>query len=262
MSDILQIQFWSLASAYIFVVILLFIVRSKKVGHESQIILASIRMTIQLIIVGYILEYIILNPTPLYTILAIVIMEIFAIKNIYDRIDEDLNKSMKRIIALSMISGTIVSIIYFLFVVVRIEPWYMTQYFIPISGMLIGNSMTGISLGAERLSSGIRNNKNRIETALMLGATAQQATAETVRNSFYAAILPTINSMMGMGIIFIPGMMTGQILSGTSPVTAIKYQIAIMMGILGSVTLTVFLMVHWGYKTYFNDRVQLDFDNE
>ncbi len=257
MSDIIQIQFWSLASAYVFVLILLLIVKSKKVGHESQIILASIRMTIQLIFVGYVLEYIIKNPTPLYTILAIVIMEIFAVKNIYDRIDEDLNKKMKRIIAISMFSGTTISITFFLFVVVRIQPWYLTQYFIPISGMLIGNSMTGISLGAERLSSGIANNTNRIETALMLGATAKQATAETVRKAFYAAILPTINSMMGMGIIFIPGMMTGQILSGTSPVTAIKYQIAIMMGILGSVTLTVFLLVSLGYKTYFNDRVQL-----
>lgn len=96
----------------------------------------------------------------------------------------------------------------------------------------------------------------------MLGANAKQASTEIVRSSFYAAILPTINSMMGMGIIFIPGMMTGQILAGTSPVTAIKYQIAIMLGILGSVTLTVFILIHLGYKTYFNSRMQLNIDKD
>jgi putative ABC transport system permease protein len=78
-----------------------------------------------------------------------------------------------------------------------------------------------------------------------------------VDGAFDSAILPTINSMVGMGIVFLPGMMTGQILSGTSPVTAIEYQIAIMLGILGSVALTVILFVQMGYKTFFNERDQL-----
>ncbi|NLV47233.1 MAG: ABC transporter permease, partial [Clostridiaceae bacterium] len=76
-------------------------------------------------------------------------------------------------------------------------------------------------------------------------------------NAFDAAILPTINSMVGMGIVFLPGMMTGQILSGISPVTAIEYQIAIMLGILGSVALTVILFIQIGYKTFFNEQDQL-----
>jgi len=102
------------------------------------------------------------------------------------------------------------------------------------------------------------NQKNLIETALMLGATSKMATKEIVNSAFDSAILPTINSMVGMGIVFLPGMMTGQILSGTSPVTAIEYQIAVMLGIVGSVALTVMLFVQLGYKTFFNEQHQLN----
>ena len=91
----------------------------------------------------------------------------------------------------------------------------------------------------------------------MLGAEPETAVKKISNRAFYNAVLPTINSMMGMGIVFLPGMMTGQILAGASPIIAIKYQIAIMMGILGSVTLTVFFMINKGSKTFFNSRKQL-----
>lgn len=159
-----------------------------------------------------------------------------------------------------MVSGTITTIIYFILIVINLKPWYQPHYFIPLSGMLIGNSMTGISLGAEGLINGIVDNKKIIENALMLGAKPEKTVENITNRAFYNAILPTINSMMGMGIIFLPGMMTGQILAGSPPLTAIKYQIAIMLGILGSVTLTVYIMINWGSKTFFNKRAQLEID--
>lgn len=122
--------------------------------------------------------------------------------------------------------------------------------------------MTGISLGVNHLVNGFRDNKRLIENYLMLGAEPSTAVEEINKKAFYNAILPTINSMMGMGIVFLPGMMTGQILAGASPLIAIRYQIAIMMGILGSVTLTVFFMVNKGSKTFFNKRKQLKENNE
>ncbi len=168
-----------------------------------------------------------------------------------------INYQLKKIVAFAMILGTGASMLYFLLLIIGLDPWYDPQYFIPISGMLIGNSMTGISLGVERLIEGMRENKAEVRLALMLGATPKQASQRIVNSAFNAAILPTINSMMGMGIIFLPGMMTGQILSGVAPLTAIEYQIAIMLGILGSVTLTVILLVYGGYRTFFNQRAQL-----
>jgi putative ABC transport system permease protein len=184
-------------------------------------------------------------------------MEVFSIYNIFKRSKLNLSNRLKKIIAFSMVMGTLTSLFYFLFVVVRISPWYNPQYFIPIAGMLIGNSMTGITLGVNRLVDGMYSKRHLVEAALILGATPKVAAKEIVNDAFDAAILPTINSMVGMGIVFLPGMMTGQILSGTSPTTAIEYQIAIMLGILGSVALSVIMFVKLGYKTFFNSENQL-----
>ncbi|ODS49600.1 MAG: putative ABC transport system permease protein [Halanaerobium sp. 4-GBenrich] len=258
MSGTIDIQIMQLVFAYIFVLVLLFIVKQKEIGHKGEILLASVRMTIQLIAVGFILEYVFSNQSPIYSILILLIMETFAIYNIFGRVEGRISKKLKLIIAGSMFLGTSISILFFVIAVVRLDPWFRADYFIPLSGMLIGNSMTGISLGVNYLINGIRDNKNLVENYLMLGAEPETAVKEISNRAFYNAVLPTINSMMGMGIVFLPGMMTGQIIAGASPIIAIKYQIAIMMGILGSVTLTVFFMVNKGAKTFFNSRKQLN----
>lgn len=255
--SLLDIQIIELVLAYIFVLILLLIVKSKDIGHKSEILLASIRMTIQLIIVGFILEYVFSNQSLFYSLGILIIMEFFAVYNIYGRVDGQMSRELKLITAGSMLLGTSISIFFFVMVVVRLDVWYRADYFIPLSGMLIGNSMTGISLGINHLIDGFKDNKKLIENYLMLGAEPEFAVKKISNRAFYNAVLPTINSMMGMGIVFLPGMMTGQILAGASPIAAIKYQIAIMMGILGSVTLTVFFMVNKGAKTFFNSRKQL-----
>lgn len=257
MDKVIDLQIWQMAAAYIFVLVLLVIVRAKGIKRESEIVLSSVRMTIQLIFTGYVLVYLFDNPNPIFSVLVYAAMETFAVFNIYKRTKQKLSSGLKRIIALSMFLGTTVSLLFFILVVVNVSPWYDPRYFIPIAGMLIGNSMTGISLGVSRLTDGMVTNKSLVEGALMLGATPKLAAKQIVDNAFDSAILPTINSMLGMGIVFLPGMMTGQILSGTSPLTAIDYQIAIMLGILGSVALTVITFVQLGYKTFFNKDSQL-----
>lgn len=257
MNSVIDLQLSQMIAAYVFVLILMIIVKLKGIPREKEILISSVRMTIQLILTGYILVYLFKNPSPLYTILTLITMEVFSVYNIINRNKAKLSSKLKQIIALSMTVGTVSCLFYFLLVVVHISPWYDPRYFIPIAGMLIGNSMTGISLGVSRLVDGMQTQKNLVEGALMLGATPKMATKQIVDSAFDSAILPTINSMVGMGIVFLPGMMTGQILSGTSPVTAIAYQIAIMLGILGSVALTVILFVQLGYKTFFNDQSQL-----
>ena len=126
------------------------------------------------------------------------------------------------------------------FIVIGVKPWY-NPVFIPIAGMIIGNSMTGVSLAVKNLLEAMAARKHVVEEALILGATPREASARIINQSFDSAIMPTINSMLGMGIIFLPGMMTGQILAGVSPTTAIAYQIGIMLGILGSVALSVII---------------------
>ena len=257
MNGVIDLSLWQMVFAYLLVVLVMGIIKLRGVSREKELLVASIRMTLQLTLTGYVLVYLFESMNPLYTILVIIVMEVFAIYNIYQRANMNLSKKIKKIIALSMAIGTLSSIIYFLLIVVNISPWYDPRYFIPISGMLIGNSMTGITLGVTRLVDGMRSKKHIVETALMLGATPKRAAKEIVDDAFDSAILPTINSMVGIGIVFLPGMMTGQILSGTSPITAIKYQMAIMLGILGSVAFTTILFVQLGYRTFFNGEDQL-----
>ncbi|WP_026476539.1 ABC transporter permease [Alkaliphilus transvaalensis] len=262
MDQVIQLQMWQMLSAYIFILLLLFIVRLKGIPREKEILIATVRMSLQLVATGYVLVYLFDNINPFYTILTIAIMEIFAIFNIFKRMKFKLNQKLKKTIALSMLIGTMTSLLYFLLVVIGLRPWYDPRYFVPIAGMIIGNSMTGIALGVSKLVDGMKDQRHLVESSLMLGATPKAAAGDIVNNAFDSAILPTINSMVGMGIVFLPGMMTGQILSGISPITAIEYQIAIMLGIVGSVALTVILFVQLGYRTFFNHEQQLVLDEE
>lgn len=257
MNKIISLQLWQLASAYVFILILIFMVRFRKIGREKEIIIATIRMTLQLIIVGYLLSYIFKHPNPFITLIIIAIMESFAIYNIYKRVKADVPPQLKKAVAISLTIGTLISLFYFDFVVVRFVPWYDPRYFISIAGMIIGNAMTGVTLGLNALLEGMKSRRNLVEAALMMGATPKQAAREITNNAFDTAIMPTINNMVGMGIVFLPGMMTGVILSGTNPVLAIKYQIAIMIGIVGSVSLSVMLFIQFGFKAFFNERDQL-----
>lgn len=257
MNGAVNLNIWQLVAAYVFVIILILIVRMRGIAREKQILLSTVRMTVQLVLVGYLLVYLFDNINPFFTIGVVIIMEVFAVYNIFKRTKYRLSKRLKRAVAISMTIGTLSCLFYFLLVVLRVNPWYNPRYFIPIAGMIIGNSMTGVSVGVNQLVDGMQTKKHLVESALMLGASPKIAAKGIVNSAFDSAILPTINSMLGMGIIFLPGMMTGQILSGTSPLTAIEYQIAIMLSILGSVALTVVIFVQLGYKSFFNSEDQL-----
>jgi putative ABC transport system permease protein len=257
MSGVISLQFYQVAASYLFVLVLLVIVRRRKIHRESEILIASLRMTIQLILIGYVLVLVFKHPHPLITLGYLVVMIGFAINTILRRFRGQLSRELKRVIMVAIAAGSLMTIFYFILVVIQASPWFNPQYFIPIAGMITGNSMTGISLGVKALQERMNSDRALVEEALALGATTSQASHPIVNSAFESAILPTIQSMLGMGIVSLPGMMTGQILSGTLPVTAVAYQIAIMMAITGAVSLSVILMLQLGYRTYFTDQQQL-----
>src|SRR5699024_11338268 len=111
-----------------------------------------------------------------------------------------------------------------------------SHYFIPIGVMIIRKTMTGDALGVNNLLTGMRVRQVNIEGVLMLGASTKTASKSIVNEAFDQAMLPTVNAMVGMGIVFLPGMMTGQIIAGQAPTTAIKYQISVMLGVAGTVS--------------------------
>ncbi len=257
MSDVVQLSVFQVALAYIFVLFVWVICRFRKIPREKEILISSIRMTLQLMLAGYALVYILANPSPWLTVGVLLLMETFAILTILRKFKGKLSTHFKRVIIFSVFSGTVVCLLFYLLVVVRISPWYDPQYFIPIAGMLIGNSMTGVSLGIKTLLESMSSKRALVEEALLLGAKPEQAVKPMIDTAFDGAIMPTIQSTAGMGLVFLPGMMTGQILSGTSPTIAIAYQIAIMLGILGAASLSSILLLQLGFRTFFNREDQL-----
>lgn len=252
----MDFSIWQIALAYVFILILLLIVQVKGISRKRLIIVSAVRMTLQLILVGYILVFVLDNPNPWITLLVMFIMLTFATFNVYQRTKHEIYFSFKKLIAVAMFIGVILNLTYFMFVILQLDPWYDPQFFIPIGGMIIGKTMTGISLGVNHLLTGMKDRKEQIEGALMLGASPKIASKSIVDDAFDQAMLPTINAMIGMGIVFLPGMMTGQIIAGQEPISAIKYQISVMLGVAGTVSITVLIFLHLAYKMFFNERKQ------
>lgn len=257
MNSVLNLTWVQLGLAYGLLILALIILRLRGISRNKEILYSIVRMTLQLIVVGHLLLWIFDHKNPWFTILTILLMEVFAVLITFGRIKQPLSLSLKSTIAIAMAGGTLFCIFYFLLVVVQVKPWYNPVYFIPLSGMMIGNAMTGISVGASRLITTMQDRRDQIEAALMLGASPKVASKAIVDEAFDTAITPTILSMLGTGIVSLPGMMSGQILSGESPLLATKYQIAILLGIFGSVTCTVAIFVFFAYRSFFNRHHQL-----
>jgi len=241
---------------YILLIVVLLIMKKSKIKQTKLLFLASVRMTIQLVLAGLVLTYIFENPHPIFTIFYIIAMTFFSIRIVLSK-NKGLNKKFKLAVGISLaFSG--ISVLSFFVIIVAKQGLFNPQYTIPLAGMIIGNSMTGVSLGLKTFTETTQNSRNKINTLLNLGVCPKQILLPFVNLSLETALLPTLNAMLGMGIISLPGMMTGQILSGTLPNTAIMYQIAIMVAICTSVCITVFASLNFGYKTLVNKLNQIN----
>lgn len=256
-NSVINLSNKQLLLTYIFTIITMILTTFNGINRNKDILIGTVRMTIQLFVAGYILVYIFDSSSFWLSLLMIIVMEVFAIFNVVSSKKGKLNKGLIGAISIAQIVGTAFTIIFFLTIVIRPEPIYNPQYLIPLGGMIIGNSMTGINLALNQMESAIENKRVNIEGSLMLGATPRMAMDSIIQDAFNTAITPTLNSLKNMGIISLPGMMTGQILGGVSPLIAIRYQIAIMTAIMGSVTICVFIFLYLGFKKFFNDQDQL-----
>ena len=256
MKGIAQLSVIQFSLIYLLLIIVLFIMKKSKINQTRLLLVASIRMSLQLVLVGYLLQYIFANPKPFYTIIFLVVMILFSINRVLKG-RTDLNRNFKISIAASLTFSGLFVLIFFVTVIVN-KSVFNPQYTIPLAGMIIGNAMTGISIGIKTFMDSIQKDTPKINTLINLGVHPRDILKPFVNNALETALIPTINSMLGMGIIFLPGMMTGQILSGTMPTTAIMYQIAIMIAICTSVCTTVFFSLNFGYKSLYNEKKQFN----
>lgn len=255
MKGIVQLNILQFSLIYLLLIIILAIMKKSKINQTKLLLLASFRMTVQLVLAGFVLTYIFEKPHPIFVIIYLSGMVAFSVHRVLSK-NKNINKQFKIAIFLSLAGSGLVILAFFVLAVVG-ESFFNPQYTIPLAGMIIGNSMTGVSLGMKTFTQDLQNQRNKVDSLLNLGVTPKKILIPFVNNALETALLPTMNNMLGMGIISLPGMMTGQILSGTKPTTAIMYQIAIMIAICTSVCLTVFCSLNFGYRTLYNKRNQI-----
>jgi len=249
-ASIIDLSLWDLVTVYSLLLMSIGLAHLLKAGQSKDLFWSGLRMFIQLLVVGYVLHLIFALETPLPVLLILIVMIGFAVQTIGARVKTKM-PHFYRVVGTAILFGCGGMTFFFCSLVIGLEPWYDPRYLIPLAGMIIGNSMTGASLAVERLAAEFRERRDEIETGLCLGGSIQAVSETAVSSAFRAALIPSVNAMAAMGLVFLPGMMTGQILSGTEPLIAVKYQIAIMCVITGSVSLTTFFILKLGYRAYF-----------
>lgn len=200
--------------------------RWQTLGLEGKLILAAGRTVLQLFAVGYILAVVFADPNP-WTVLAVVSV-MLAVATLVAR--NRIGKSVQGWLgtAAVLLVSTLVTMVYTLAVVVRPEFWYQPQYLIPLTGIVLGNAMTAASLTGDRFISTLKRSRIEIETHLSLGATPLQAVDIYRQEAIRAGLMPILNAMMIVGIVKLPGIITGQLLSDEDPLNAALYQMLIM----------------------------------
>jgi putative ABC transport system permease protein len=256
-ATIQTIGYLPLALSYLLFLLVFTLIRIRGIPLGRSILVSVLRMTVQLVLVGFLLKFI-FGLDLWAVVLAHLLLMLFFASHVVLQRSEVKVRGLWPILFLALSLGAGLVILFVFLFVVRHDPWYEPRYFIPLAGMIIGNSLNGCALGVERFHGEIRTRRREVELYLSLGATRDEASKEAFARAFRSALTPTLAAMSAMGLVFLPGMMTGQVLSGTEPLTAVRYQIVIMAAIMGSVGLTSFLTLTLLERQFFTRHHQLD----
>ncbi|MDJ1088893.1 ABC transporter permease [Macrococcoides caseolyticum] len=242
---------FQISLAFIFVFIPLVMSVVLKLGLEKDVIIAAVRSTIQLMIVGYILTFVFDGNHPIYMFLMILLMIVAATQNIIKKGQGIKGITWKIVLTLIVVEVLTIGILTG-FRIIPFEP----RYVIPISGMMIGNAMVLSLLFLNRFLSELDQNDEQIELILSLGGTPKQAIHRVLMTSIKNSMIPTIESTKTMGLVQLPGMMSGQIIGGADPLVAAQLQLLIIFLLMTAATLSSVLVGFLSYPTLFNDREQ------
>ncbi|AFK87352.1 MULTISPECIES: ABC transporter permease [Thermoanaerobacterium] len=242
----------SLVMSSSLVLISIFISYYQKLGVEKEIIIGSIRAIVQLAIVGYILHYIFRANSILFTLAMVILMIIVAGNNAAKR-----GSGIPHVfyfITISIAFGAAITLTaLILFGSIHFRP----QEVIPVSGMIIGNAMVSSGLTVSRLKDEVKSRRHEIETYLALGANSRQASQKILKIAIKTGMMPTIDSMKTLGIVQLPGMMTGLILGGVDPVNAVKYQMMVTFMMTSTTAIACFTVALLSYTQFFTKNHQL-----
>lgn len=235
---------WQLAMALGFMLLAQGVSSVMRLGLGRELGIGTVRCIAQLLFMGYALM-VLFSIDSMWVMLAVfTIMILVAAHTVRGRVKE------RRIplalpISVSMFLSYLVVTMLVTGAVVQADPWWTPQYFIPLGGMVIGNSMSTVSIAVDRFLSDMQAKRALVEMRLLHGATANEATQDILRDAIKAGMIPPINSLMATGLVSLPGMMSGQILSGVDPALAVRYQIIIMLMLVASAAFTTMGAVLW-----------------
>ncbi|WP_341529054.1 iron export ABC transporter permease subunit FetB [Nostoc sp. UHCC 0302] len=228
----------------------------EKIGLELNLALASGRTILQLLVLGYILDLIFALDN-VWAVLAILVV-LLTITAIVAR--NRISQKIPYVLPLvwgAIFASTALTVLYTNFLIIQPDKWYEPQYMIPLTGIVLGNAMNAAAIAGERLVSTINASTLEIETHLSLGATPEQAVSQYRKEAIRAGFIPTLNQMMLIGMVAIPGISTGQLLAGVKPLDAVSYEILIMFMIAFANLLTTLLVTKGLCRQFFNSAAQL-----
>lgn len=235
------------------VLVTLFFSYWQRLKLEKDILIGVARAVVQLVLVGFVLEYVFGFRNPLFTTLLLLFMIFNAAVNAAKR-----GKAVRNGLAISFVSilcGAVATLaVLLLSGIIAYEP----DQIIPVSGMIVGNAMVALGLCYRQITADYKNKREEVETKLALGADIMPSSIEIIRDAIRTGMQPTIDSAKTLGIVSLPGMMTGLILAGASPLQAIKYQIMVTFMLLSTTAISSFLACYLSYRGFFNRRKQLE----
>ncbi len=228
----------------------------EKIGLELNLALATGRTILQLLVLGYVFDFIFAlnNAWAVLAILA-VILTISAIVA-RNRISQKIPYVLPWVWG-SIFASTAFTVLYTNYLIIQPEKWYEPRYMIPLGGIVLSNAMNAAAIAGERLVSIINASSLEIETHLSLGATPQQAVNQYRKDAIKAGLIPTLNQMMIIGMVTLPGITTGQLLGGVNPLDAVSYEILIMFMVVLANLLTTLLVTKGLCRQLFNSAAQL-----
>ena len=261
MSSYIALSYWELAAASIFVLVNAGLSVMFGLKLHRSLLVAAIRMVVQLTLVGLVLTTLFSVVSPLWTGIAALGMVLFAGHEAAQQQSRRLSGWWSYGLGTGcMMMSSVLVTVFTLIAALRPNPWYDPRYAIPLLGMILGNCMTGVGLGLDTLTTSLVSRRASVEAQLMLGATRQVAMSPVTREALRSALMPTINSMSATGVVSLPGMMTGQILGGVPPAEAVKYQILVMFLIAGGTGLGAVTAVLGGVYRLTDGRHRLRLD--
>lgn len=259
--NVIELAWWELGLASLLILALAVCTHLARVGMSRSLVVAAVRTAVQLALVGMILEKLFaLAALDWVALMAVVMLVVAGWEVVRRQKRAFVGVWAFAIGTLSMFLSSFTVTVLALVVVIGPTPWYTPQYAIPLLGMMLGNTMTGVALGLDRLTETAWRQRSVIEARLLLGETWTQAIGDIRRDALRSGMMPTINAMAAAGIVSLPGMMTGQILAGSPPALAVKYQILVMFTIAAGTGFGTFAAVAAGSRRLFDRRERLRTD--